>query len=89
MRSFPACFRRSGSLTAGFLIGLAMVASVFAMTIADTGESQSAWMLGATVTLALGLALQVVVTLKPRRPRTTAARHGAAPVRFPELGHQH
>jgi len=89
MRFFPPCFRRAGSLTAGFLIGLAMVASVFAMTAADPGEWQSVWMLGATVTLALGLALQVVVTRRPRRPLTTGAKHGTVLRPIHGLQHQH
>ena len=88
MRFLSAFLREAGSLTAGFLIGLAVVASVFAMTIAYPGEWQSVWMLGATVTLALGLALQVVVTFKPRLPRTTGPKAGAVPVRFTELCHQ-
>jgi hypothetical protein len=88
MRFFAARFREAGSLTAGFLIGLAVVASVFAMTIADPGEWQAIWVLSASVMLAIGLALQIVVTLKPRQSRTTGPKPGAMRVRFTELRHQ-
>lgn len=89
MKFLSAFLRGAGSLTAGFLIGLAMVASVFAMTVADAGEWPAVWMLGATAALALGLALQVVVTLEPRQPRTTAPRPRAVPRRFTVLSDQH
>ena len=88
MRIFPAWFRRAGSLTAGFLIGLAVVALVFAMTIADPAERQTIWVLSASLILALGLALQVAVTLEQRQRRTTGSGPGAVPVRFTELSHQ-
>ncbi len=88
MRFLSAFLRGAGSLTAGFLIGLAVVASVFAMTIADPGEWQAIWVLSTPVVLALGLALQIVVTLKPRLPRATGPQPGAAPIRFTEPCHQ-
>jgi formate/nitrite transporter FocA (FNT family) len=73
MRLVARWFWEAGSLAAGFLIGLALVASVFAMTTAP-GESQAIWMLSAPITLALGLALQVVVTLKPPQPLMTGLK---------------
>ena len=88
MKFLSAFFREAGSLTAGFLIGLAVVASVFAMTIADPGEWQAIWVLSTPIILALGLALQVVVTFKPRLPRTTGPKAGVVPVRLTELSHQ-
>ena len=75
-------------MAAGFLIGLAVVALVFAMTIADPAEWQTIWVLSASIILALGLVLQVAVTFKRRKQRTTGSGPGAVPVRFTELSHQ-
>jgi Na+/melibiose symporter-like transporter len=71
MNSLLAGFWKAGSVIAGLLIGLSMVVPVFAMTGADPGTWQQIWVFGALVILALGLALQVVVTTKPRHRRTT------------------
>ena len=60
-----ARFRQSGSLVAGFLIGLAVVVAVFALADADSGAGQSPRILGAAGVFVLGLALQLWVTAKP------------------------
>jgi hypothetical protein len=77
--------REAGSVIAGLLIGLSIVVPVFAMTVAD---SQPSWVFGALLILALGLALQVVVTTKPRHRRTIDPELGALPIRFMELRHE-
>jgi hypothetical protein len=68
MKTSLARFREAGSFIAGVLIGLSILAPVFAMMVVDAGAS---WVFGALIVLALGLALQVVATTKPRHRRTT------------------
>lgn len=63
-------FRDTGSLIAGLLIGVAIVVPVFAMTIADLGNTETVWVIVAPIiVLAVGVMLQAAVT-SPRRPRT-------------------
>ena len=85
MKNTQARFREAGSFIAGLLIGLSFLVPVFAMMVVD---SSALWIFGAPIILALGLALQVVVTTKPRRRRTTDAEPGALPIRFMELSHE-
>lgn len=68
MKTYLARFREAGSFIAGVLIGLSILAPVFAMMVVD---SSALWVFGALIILALGLALQVVATTKPRHRRTT------------------
>ncbi|HEX4921837.1 MAG TPA: hypothetical protein VFV92_14000, partial [Candidatus Bathyarchaeia archaeon] len=58
-------FRHTGSFIAGLLIDLSVVIWVFAMESADPGNWQTMWVIGASVILALGLTLQVVVSAAP------------------------
>jgi hypothetical protein len=66
MTKLSAQFRQICSLMAGFLIGASIVVATFAAADADSGTVQSGLVFGAAVILALGIALQVVVTSKPR-----------------------
>lgn len=56
--------RQAGSFTAGILIGLACVTAVFGATEADSSAWQTRLVVAAPVILALGLALQFLVTAK-------------------------
>ena len=64
-----ARFRDAGSLCAGMLIGVSILAPVVAMLVSNPGKWQLLWVFGALAFLALGLALQWVVTTheRPRR----------------------
>ena len=89
MKNTQARFREAGSFIAGLLIGLSIVVPVFAMTVADPSDWQKMlWVFGALTVLALGLALQVVVTTKRRYRRTTDPRLEALPIRFAGLSHE-
>jgi NO-binding membrane sensor protein with MHYT domain len=89
MKNTQARLREAGSFIAGLLIGLSIVVGVFAMTVADPIDWQKmSWVFGALIVLALGLALQVVATTKPRYRRTTDPKLGALPIRFVELSHE-
>jgi len=59
--------RQTGSLAAGLLIGLAFVTAAFGATEADSSAWQSLLVFAAPVILALGLALQILVTAKNLR----------------------
>jgi len=86
MKNPLAIFRKAGSFIAGLLIGLSLVVFVFAMMVVDPGDWQA--LLGvfsASIILALGLSLQIVLTIKPRRRRPISPELGALPVRFVEL----
>ena len=72
MTNSSARFRHLGSFTAGLLIGLSIVAGTFALTDADSSAWQTALVFGAPVILVLGLALQVLVTAKPKRRLATS-----------------
>jgi hypothetical protein len=59
------------------LVGLSILAPVFAMLASDPGSGQALWVFAAPVLLAAGLALQRVVTSSPRKGRTEAQREAA------------
>ena len=88
MNNSLARFREAASFIAGLLIGLSIVVPVFAMMVADPGVWQTLSFFGAPIILALGLALQIVVTSKPRHQRATAAELEALPIGFMELSHE-
>lgn len=85
MKNALAEFREAGSFIAGLLIGLSIVVFAFAMMMVDPSDWEALWILGAPIVLALGIALQVVVTTRPRHPRTPNPQLGPAPIRFTEL----
>ena len=58
-------FAQCGSLAAGVLIGMSMVAGGLALTETATAAWQAALVLGAPVILVLGIALQVLVVPGP------------------------
>lgn len=67
-------FRDTGSLIAGLLIGVAIVVPIFAMTIADLGNTETVWVIVAPIiVLAVGVMLQAAVT-RPSQPRTSDPR---------------
>ena len=78
MTNLLARSRQSGSFIAGLLIGLAIVAATFAVTDPGSGVWQALLSYAAPAVLMLGLALQVVVTEKPRRGRLSFALPPAA-----------
>lgn len=61
-----ARFRDAGSFIAGILIGLAIMTPVFALTVTNLTDWQMLLLLGAPVFLGLGIALQVVITMRVR-----------------------
>lgn len=87
--AFAKC-REAGSFIAGVLIGVSIVVPVIVMTVSDNNNGwQTLEVFGALVILALGLALQVIVTARPRRPHTTEPELGALGAGFmEELGHE-
>jgi len=86
--AFAKC-REAGSFIAGVLIGVSILVPVIVMTVSDHNGWQTLEVFGALVILALGLALQVVVTARPRRPHATEPEVGALGVGFMELCHEH
>jgi len=56
--------RQSSSFIAGLMIGLSIVLATFAMTDPDSSAWRTFLILGAPVVLALGFALQALVTSK-------------------------
>ena len=85
MKNSLARLREARSFIVGLLTGLSIVVPLFAMMVADPGAWQTLWVFGAPVIFALGLALQVAVTSKPRHRRTAELELGALPIRFMEL----
>ncbi len=83
-----ATFREAGSLVAGFLIGLSIVVPMFALTVADPGDREIAWVIVTLVVLALGLILQGVLTTKPRQRGTNEPELAAARLIFMELSRE-
>ena len=88
MKKFPANFRNVGSFIAGSLVGLSLGVMVFAMMDAFPDEWQTLPLFGASIILAVGIALQIVATNMPR------PRRGASPeawrlacIRFMDLNH--
>jgi hypothetical protein len=88
MKNSLAMLREVRSFIAGLLIGLSIVVLVFAMTVASPGNWQPLWVFGAPAILALGLTLQAVANIRPRRERTTQPEFEALPIRFMELSHE-
>jgi len=66
MKYSPVRFRDAGSFIAGILIGLSIMTPVFALTVATLTDWQMLLLLGAPVFLGLGIALQVIITVKVR-----------------------
>ena len=73
MTNFLARCRQSGSFIAGLLVGLSIVFAMFALTDTDSRAWRTVLTVGAPVILALGVALQVLVTAEPRRRLVTGA----------------
>jgi cytochrome c biogenesis protein CcdA len=88
MKNLPVGLLEVGSFVAGVLIGFSILVPVFALMVVDPSNWQTLWILGAPVILALGLALQGVVTAKRRHRRTTAPELGVLPIRFMKLSHE-
>ena len=88
MKNPLARFRQSGSLVAGLMIGLSIVVAVSAVMVVNPTDWQTSWIFAAPIILALGLALQVVVTAKPGYRRTIDPELGAPPIRFMQLIHE-
>ncbi len=82
MKNPLARFPDAASFVAGLVIGLSIQVPVFAMTIAEPGDWQALWVLGALTISALGFSLQAVVTAAPRHPRTTVPELGALHIRL-------
>ncbi len=72
MTNSSARFRHFGSFAAGLFIGLSIVAAAFALTDADSSAWQTVLVFGAPVILVLGLALQLLVTAKPKSRLATS-----------------
>ena len=89
MKSAFAKCTEAGSFIAGVLIGVSILVPVIVMTVSDHNGWQTLEVFGALVILALGLALQVVATARPRRPQATEPEVGALGIRFMELCHEH
>lgn len=79
MNNARAKYGEAGSFIAGVLIGASIVVPVITMTISDPNGWQTLEVFGALVALALGLALQFIVTAKPRRPQGDEPELGALP----------
>ena len=74
MKNPLAIFREASSFIAGLLIGLSIVVFVFALMVVDPSNRQAMWgAFGATMILAVGLTMQVVVSAMPRRRRIVDA----------------
>jgi len=81
MKNHLAGFRDAGSFLAGILIGLSIMAPVFALAVANLTDWQALMLLGAPVILALGIALQVIITVKVRHLPTISMAPGWRAVR--------
>lgn len=81
MQYFAARFRDAGSFIAGILIGLSIMAPVFALTVANLTDWQVLLLLGAPVILGLGIGLQVIITMKVRHLPTISMAPGWHAVR--------
>ena len=57
-----ARFRDAGSVGAGILIGLSILVPAYAMLVSDPGNWLGLWVFGSALLLALGLAVQRLVT---------------------------
>jgi hypothetical protein len=90
MKNSPAIFLDAGSFIAGLLIGISILVSVFAVMAADPGnwQTQALWLLGAPAILAIGFALQRVLTARSPLRRITALEPGVPPIRLVRLIHE-
>jgi hypothetical protein len=85
MKNSTTALQEAGSFIAGLLIGLAIAVPVSAMLIAEPDGWQILWVFYAVIILALGLTLQVLVTIKPAR--ATGPGLIALPVKVMDLSH--
>jgi hypothetical protein len=88
MSNLLARLWEAGSIIAGLLIGVSIVVPVFAMALAEPSDWPGLWVFCALVILAAGLALQLVVTAKPRHQRARDAESRTLPIALTELGHE-
>jgi hypothetical protein len=82
-----ARFRQAGSFIAGLLIGLSIMIPMFAMIVADPGDWPMGWVFGSLIIVALALMLQVGLTARPQRRRTSDPGLGALPVGRVDFSH--
>ena len=86
MKSRLARLPGAGSFVAGLVIGAAILTPVFATIVAEPGDWQALWILGALTLLALGFLLQAVVTARQKLPRhgggVVLSRRSPAPHRL-------
>lgn len=73
--------RDAGSFFAGILIGLSIMVPVFALTVVNLTYWQTLLLFGAPMILALGIALQAIITAKARHLRTVSIALGWHAVR--------
>ena len=73
MTSPMARLRQSGSLVAGLLIGISIVAVTFAVTDAVSAAWQAFLFFAAPAVFVLGIAFQVMAAAEPRRRLATSA----------------
>ena len=71
-------FREAGNFIAGILIGLSILAAVFAVTVVNSADWHLLWVFGAPILLALGLTLQRVVLAKAGYVPMTAPEPGGS-----------
>lgn len=88
MKRFPAKLRNVGSFTAGILVGLSLGVAAFAMMDVFPAEWQTLPIFGAFIILALGIALQIAATYRPRPRRRTDPALGALPTPLAALNHE-
>lgn len=81
MNNSVAMLRDAGSFMAGILIGLSVVVPVFALTVVSLTEWQAVLLYAAPFVLAVGIALQVVITAKARHLRAIGTAPGWHAVR--------
>ena len=79
MTRLPEKLRNVGSFIAGTLVGLSLWVTIFVILDAFPDGWQTLPLFGAPIILALGIALQVVATYRPRPRRRTDPAHGALP----------
>ena len=88
MKRSRAAFRNVGSFIAGILVGLSLGVAAFAMMDVFPDEWQTLPVFGAFIILALGIALQIVATYRPRPRRRTDLALGALPTPLVALNHE-
>jgi hypothetical protein len=78
---FLGRFRDAGSFVAGILIGLSVMAPVFALSVVNFTDWQVLLLVGAPIALALGITLQVVINARFRHLPTISIAPGWRAVR--------